>query len=293
MVWNRDGEPIKLTQTTAFPASDEIRLTLTLANPLEFGIQVRMPAWLAAPIEARVNGQAAGLEAGNRHWTGLRRVWRNGDVISLRLPMKLWSSRLDPRRRAPAAGLHGPVVLAFQAPSAKVLRDVDLTDPERVLTAIDGKALQYRLAGNPSIVARPFASYGAHQRYFVYLDPEMGRRIPHSDLTFTGRWNNAGVFRFSNEVGATAEGEFEGTGVRWLGRRFDDAGTAEVSIDGRVVGIVNQYGPGRDLPFDWSHHGLAPGPHKIRIRVLAEKPAPSSDRFLNVAGLEVIADTAP
>ena len=189
--------------------------------------------------------------------------------------------------------LHGPVLLAFEAPSAKVLRGVDLTALEQVLTPVAGEPLHYRLAGNPSVVARPFASYGPDRRYFVYLDPEMGRRIPHSDLTFTGRWNNAGVFRFSNEVGATVEGEFEGTGVRWLGRRFDDAGTAEVSIDGRVVGIVDQYGPGRDLPFDWSHRGLAPGRHKIRIRLLAEKPGPSSDRFLNVAGLEVFTDTAP
>jgi hypothetical protein len=39
--------------------------------------------------------------------------------------------------------------------------------------------------------------------------------------------------------------------------------------------------------------GLASGPHKIRIRLLAEKPAPSSDRFLNVAGFEILTDTAP
>jgi hypothetical protein len=56
---------------------------------------------------------------------------------------------------------------------------------------------------------------------------------------------------------------------------------------------VNQYGPGRDLSFDWSYRGLASGPHKIRIRLLAEKPAPSTDRFLNVAGLEILTDTAP
>jgi hypothetical protein len=121
----------------------------------------------------------------------------------------------------------------------------------------------------------------------------MGRRIPHSDLTFTGRWNHAGAFRFSNEVGATAEAQFEGTGVKWLGKRFDDAGTAEVSIDGRVVGIVHQHGPGRDLPFDWSYRGLAPGRHKFRIRLLAEKPASSSGRFLNVEGLEVFTEPAP
>ncbi len=121
----------------------------------------------------------------------------------------------------------------------------------------------------------------------------MGRRIPDHDLTFTGRWNDAGVFRFSNEVGASVEGRFEGTGVKWLGKRFDDAGTAEVSIDGRVVGIVDQYGPGRDLPFDWMHRGLAPGLHKIHIRILAEKTNASANRFINVAGLEVVDDTVP
>ena len=138
-----------------------------------------------------------------------------------------------------------------------LLRGTDLRDLEKALTPVPGEPLHYRLAGNASVVARPFASFGPEQRYFVFLDRSMGRRIPHQEMKFTGRWNNAGVFRFSNEVGAIAEGQFEGTGVRWLGRRFDDAGTAEVSIDDRVVATVDQYGPGRDLSFDWPHRGLA------------------------------------
>jgi hypothetical protein len=207
--------------------------------------------------------------------------------------MKLWVSRLDPRRTTPAAVLHGPVVLAFEAPSARVLRDQDLRALEQQLTPVAGQPLHYRLAGKPGVLARPFASYGPGQKYFVYLDPAMGSRVPHSDLKFTGSWNNAGSFRFSNQTGATVEGQFEGTGVRWLGSRFDDAGTAEVSIDGRVVAIVDQYGPGRDLPFDWAHRGLAPGPHAIRIRILARKAEASSNHFLNVAGIEILTEQRP
>ena len=291
--WEQKGESVTLAQTTIFPANDEVRLTLSLRDTSKFGIKVRTPDWLAAPIEASINGHIANLQVDERHWTGLRRRWRDGDVVTLRFPMKLQTSRLDALRPTPVAVLHGPVVLAFEAANAKRLRDVDVTALEQVLTPVGGEPLHYRLASNPSVLARPFASFGADRRYFVYLDPEIGRRIPHSDLAFTGRWNNAGIFRFSNEVGAIVEGQFEGTGVRWLGRRFDDAGTAEVSIDDRVVGIVDQYGPGRDLPFEWSHRGLAPGRHKIRNRLLAEKPGQSSDRFLNEAGLEVLTDTAP
>jgi hypothetical protein len=293
VAWQQVGEPVKLTQTTNFPESDEVRLKLALARPSEFGFQIRTPGWLAAPIEARVNGVAAELRAGDRHWAGLRRLWRDNDVISVRLPMKPWCSRLDPRHPTPAAVLHGPVVLAFEAPSANLLRRVNLTDLGRVLRPDDGVPLHYRLAGDPSVVARPFASYGPGRRYFIYLYPEAGRRIPPADLTFTGRWDTTDTFRASNEVGATAEGQFVGTGVRWLGWRFDDAGTAEVSIDGQVVGLVDQYGPGRGLPFDWRHRGLPPGRHTIRIRVLPRKPEASSGFWLNVGGLEVLTDPAP
>ena len=81
---------------------------------------------------------------------------------------------------------------------------------------------------------------------------------------------------------------FEGAGIRWLGYRFDDAGWAEVQIDSNVVATVDQYGPGRDLPFDWSWRNLAPGPHTLRLRLLPEKTDASKDHYLNVAGFELL-----
>jgi uncharacterized protein len=146
------------------------------------------------------------------------------------------------------------------------------------------------LASSSAVRARPFQAFRAGERYFLYLDPQMGSRIPYQDVKFTGRWNDSGVFRFSKEVGATAESEFDGSGVRWLGRRFNDAGQAEISIDGRVIGVVDQYGPGRDLPFDWLHRGLPAGRHVIRLRLLPDKPEKSLDRYLNVAGFEVLSE---
>ena len=67
-----------------------------------------------------------------------------------------------------------------------------------------------------------------------------------------------------------------------------DGGKAEVRIDGKVVAIVDQYGPGRNLPFEWSQKNLALGPHSIRLRLLDEKLPQSKDRFINVAGFECL-----
>jgi hypothetical protein len=89
-------------------------------------------------------------------------------------------------------------------------------------------------------------------------------------------------------VGATAEATFEGTGIRWLGYKFDDAGQAEVTIDDKPVAVVDQYGPGRDLAFDWSHIGLSPGKHTIRLKLLDSKNPKSKDRFINVAGFDIL-----
>ena len=180
--------------------------------------------------------------------------------------------------------------VAFEAPGAKVLQGISPATLNAVLAPLDTQPLCFQLVSNSVVRARPFYGYRAGDRYFVYLDPRMGARISHRDVKFTGKWNDAGVFRFSNEVGATAECGFEGTGVRWLGRRFDDAGQAEITIDGQVVGAADQYGPGRDLPFDWTHRGLAPGKHTIRLRLLPDKVEKSTDRFLNVAGFETLTE---
>ena len=63
---------------------------------------------------------------------------------------------------------------------------------------------------------------------------------------------------------------------------------AEVSIDGKVVAVVDQYGPGRSLSFDWLHQSLPPGRHTIELRILNDKSKESKDRFINVAGFQAM-----
>ncbi len=285
--WSRVGGTVTLTQKTCFPQSGEVDLLVESPQPARFGIKFRVPGWLTGPIQATVNGRETKLALDHKHWATLSRRWKSGDQITLRLPMSLRASPLDPEHPTPATAAFGPVVLAFEAPNAQALQRVDVAALDRLLVP-EGQPLYYRLVTEPAVHARPFYAIHGGERYFVYLDPTMGERIPHQDVRFTGQWGDAGVLRFSNEVGATAECEFLGTGVRWLGRRFDDGGQAEITIDGKTVGIVDQFGPGRDLAFDWSHRGLSAGQHTIRLRLLADRLEKSKDRYLNVIGFEVL-----
>jgi DUF1680 family protein len=300
--WSHGSQRVTLTQTTQFPESDAVHLKLALSAPATFGLNLRVPTWLAAPMEANLNGKKAELEHGSKHWAIVHRTWQDGDELTVRLPMKLWSSAINsglspqartdqlPPRATPTAALFGPVVLAFAAPTAKAMQKLSDASLEQSLKPAPAKPLCFNVSSNPEVQARPFYSFGPGDRYFMYLSSKITARIPHSEVKFTGMWNQGGAFRYSNEVGATAECAFEGTGVRWLGRRFDDGGLAEITIDGKAIGRMDQYGPGRDLPFDWRHTGLAPGRHTIQLRLLPDKPENSKDRFLNVIGFQALSD---
>ena len=287
--WSVHDTGVTLHQITRFPEEPSTQLTVDPAQPVSFGLRIRCPAWLAGPITARINGAAASIEKDPQNWAVIQRTWSRGDRVAIELPMRLTTSSLA-GRRYPAAILFGPVALAVRAANGNFAKKIDLEQPAQSLVPARGEALTWRLAGDPAVLVRPFYAYKEGEPYYLYFDPAVADRISHRVLSYQGSWHDGSAFHYTNSIGATAECKFAGTGVCWLGFRFDDAGKAEISIDGKVVAAVDQYGPGRNLPFQWSKKNLKPGAHSIRLRLLDEKPPQSKDRFINVAGFEAIHD---
>jgi DUF1680 family protein len=286
--WRHGGNEVTLQQVTRFPEDGMVEMTVQTPGPKEFRLGIRKPAWLTAPVAAELNGAPVSLTIDSANWATVRREWHNGDRLTIALPLGLTASTLGSSSRFPAAILYGPVVLAARAADAKFVAKLDLAHLEQSLVPVPGEVLTWRMKADPSVLLRPFYSYKENEPYYVYLDPAAARRIPVRNITFSGKWQEAPLIRFTNEIGARAETTFEGTGIRWLGHRFDDAGQAEVKIDGNLVGRVSQYGPGRDLPFDWSRRNLKPGRHTIIIRLLPDKLPDSRDRYINIAGFELL-----
>jgi hypothetical protein len=182
--------------------------------------------------------------------------------------------------------MRGPVALAARSTEHNpggILREGDL---EHALFASDGEPLNYHGRHHGKLLLRPFYVFKQGEPYYLYLDPN---RYSHRAARYSGSgWRGSEAFRYNDRPGSAVAFEFNGRGIRWIGYRFDDAGTVELRLDEKAVGRVDQYAPERNLPFEWRKEGLSAGSHLLTITILDEKPERSKGRFTNVAGFEVI-----
>jgi DUF1680 family protein len=100
----------RVTQDTRFPDADVTRLTLDPATPRELTLALRQPAWCPV-MTITVNGRERRRARSPGGYHELRRRFKAGDVVEVRLPMSL---HLEPLPNSPdlAALMYGPIVLA-------------------------------------------------------------------------------------------------------------------------------------------------------------------------------------
>lgn len=106
----RDGRRVTLRIDTDYPLQEMVRLTVAAVEGAgDFALKLRIPAW-ARQAAVSCNGLHVSAAAGA--YQSLRREWRAGDTVELRLP-------LEPRlllgthgNIGRAAVLYGPLVLA-------------------------------------------------------------------------------------------------------------------------------------------------------------------------------------
>jgi hypothetical protein len=102
------GVPVGIRETTAYPADGRIDFELSLPKPLEFGFTLRIPRWCGSPGLA-VNGESAEAPEPGTLKT-LRRRWKNGDRITLNLPMAVRRVRGHAKQSGMFAVMRGPLV---------------------------------------------------------------------------------------------------------------------------------------------------------------------------------------
>ncbi|MES2323505.1 MAG: glycoside hydrolase family 127 protein [Pseudomonadota bacterium] len=99
-----------LTQATLFPDRDSTRITIDAGG--RFALKLRYPGWVAkGALQARVNGKPVRIDALPGSYASLARLWRKGDRIDVRMPMRTTLEQM-PDKSDYYAVLHGPIVLA-------------------------------------------------------------------------------------------------------------------------------------------------------------------------------------
>jgi DUF1680 family protein len=109
-----DGRAVRFDVDTRYPGGEEVRLDVAPAAAGEFAVKLRIPPWCVG-ASARVNGEPVGLARGPDGYAAIRRVWRPGDRIVLRLPSGPRVVCGERSNEGRVAVLHGPLVLAADA----------------------------------------------------------------------------------------------------------------------------------------------------------------------------------
>jgi DUF1680 family protein len=100
----KKGGEVIVTQDTAYPFEEEIRLTVQ-ANPVaRFPLLLRIPGW-SQKAQILINGKEAPGEWRPGGWARVDRKWGANDTITLRLPMSVrvefWNKQAVSVRRGP------------------------------------------------------------------------------------------------------------------------------------------------------------------------------------------------
>jgi DUF1680 family protein len=129
-----DGQAIDVRQRTQYPWEGRTEITVDLAQPQRFSVDVRVPGWTrneatpgdlyqfadrrSDPVVLTVNGQPVTPEI-VKGFAKINREWRNGDTIGVTLPMPVRRVFADPRVRDDAGRValeRGPLVYAAEWP---------------------------------------------------------------------------------------------------------------------------------------------------------------------------------
>ncbi|ONI92060.1 hypothetical protein ALI22I_06425, partial [Saccharothrix sp. ALI-22-I] len=155
---------ITVTQTTGFPVSDTTTLTVTGSAGGSWTMRLRIPSW-TSNATVSVNGTAQNITTSPGTYANLTRSWTSGDVVTVRLPMRVVMQPANDNA-AVAAVTYGPVVLSGNYGDT-VFSTLPLLNPASVARTSTSALAFTATANGATVNLGPF--YDAHgHNYTVY-----------------------------------------------------------------------------------------------------------------------------
>lgn len=154
LTWKERG--LVVTQRTRFPEAESTRLTIDRvdgAGATRATVMIRRPQWCTA-MSVSVNGRRWRDDADATGYVLVRRDWRTGDVVDVRLPMTLRTEAL-PAAPDYVAFFYGPIVLAGRLGTRGLTPGSQIIVNERTSGSMLNDAIEVpTLVGAPHDVVR-------------------------------------------------------------------------------------------------------------------------------------------
>ena len=106
------GTQVTISEETEYPFNESVAFRIKTARPGQFPLYLRIPGWCeGASVE--VNGKSAGAGLKPLTYVAVDREWRNGDKVTLHLPMKI-SVKRWPKNNDAASVNYGPLAFSLK-----------------------------------------------------------------------------------------------------------------------------------------------------------------------------------
>jgi hypothetical protein len=173
--WREKG--LRVVQRTRFPEEPGSTLTIHAERPTAMDLKLHVPYW-AGEFRVSLNGKPAKLDRATPGYASLRRIWHEGDLVRVSMPMALHTQAMpdDPNLKAV---MYGPLVLAgVMEKDTPICDDLNtgylLQNPgtklESALKPVPGRPLTFRTVGQKKEITFVPLYEIIDQRFGVYWD---------------------------------------------------------------------------------------------------------------------------
>ena len=145
--WRAQG--VKVRQETKFPDAGSTKLTFHCAKPAEITLRLRRPFWAVDGFGVRVNGKEQAVVAAPGSYAEIKRVWADGDVVEVALPMRFrFESFADNTNRM--ALMFGPLVMCAKTEAGDRVSVLTASPAAAIeaLRSVAGKSLEFTAPAN-------------------------------------------------------------------------------------------------------------------------------------------------
>ncbi|MGH7940260.1 MAG: beta-L-arabinofuranosidase domain-containing protein [Limisphaerales bacterium] len=164
--WQFGGERVTVNQQTDFPKSDTMTFSVHVTRPVRFALNVRIPKWTSRQAEIAINDRIIKTKPVPGTFLEIHRKWRDGDAVTVTLPMSLRFEPVDAQDPNLAALMYGPIMLVALADGPVCLHE-DQSKPDQWIRLVDSDSLTFQAADGTRF--RPFYLI-TMERYTTYCE---------------------------------------------------------------------------------------------------------------------------